>query len=142
MDKFFSSLPTYKFSNEEINWISIDQRSSFTNQEIDRFSILTYNVLFSTFEKSKEQSNARVQKLIELLKYSNADIIGLQEVTQSFLIQLLREDWVKNKYYVSDSIQGTTVNPYGQLLLSKFPFKLITLKYVIFLNYLIILTKL
>jgi poly(A) polymerase len=130
MDKFFSSLPTYKFSGEENNWISIDQRSSFANQEIERFSILTYNVLFSTYEKSKEQSNARIQKLIEILKYSNADIIGLQEVTQSFLIQLLREDWVKNNYYTSDSIQGTTVNPYGQLLLSKFPFKLITLKYV------------
>lgn len=131
MDKFFSSLPTYKFSSEENNWISIDQRNSFTNQEIERFSILTYNVLFSTFEKSKEQSNARIEKLIEILKYSNADIIGLQEVTQSFLIQLLREDWVKNTYYISDSIQGTTVNPYGQLLLSKFPFKLITLKYVL-----------
>lgn len=130
MDKFFSSLPTYKFSGEENNWISIDQRSSFANQEIERFSILTYNVLFSTYEKSKEQSNARIQKLIEILKYSNADIIGLQEVTQSFLIQLLREDWVKNNYYTSDSIQGTTVNPYGQLLLSKLPFKLITLKYV------------
>jgi poly(A) polymerase len=130
MDKFFSSLPTYKFSGEENNWISIDQRSSFANQEIERFSILTYNVLFSTYEKSKEQSDARIQKLIEILKYSNADIIGLQEVTQSFLIQLLREDWVKNNYYTSDSIQGTTVNPYGQLLLSKLPFKLITLKYV------------
>jgi poly(A) polymerase len=130
MDKFFSSLPTYKFSGEENNWISIDQRSSFANQEIERFSILTYNVLFSTYEKSKEQSDARIQKLIEILKYSNADIIGLQEVTQSFLIQLLREDWVKYNYYTSDSIQGTTVNPYGQLLLSKLPFKLITLKYV------------
>mgnify|MGYP001057621235 CR=1 FL=1 len=128
MDKFFSSLPTYKFSCEENNWSSIDQRGSFKNQNTNHFSILTYNVLFSTYETNKDQSNARNQKLIEILKNSNADIIGLQEVTQSFLIQLLREDWVKNTYYISDSSQGTTVNPYGQLMLSKFPFKLITLK--------------
>lgn len=128
MDKFFSSIPTYKFDKEDNNWISIDTRTEVKNRDTSQFSIITYNVLFSTFENNKEQSNARVQKIIEILNNSNADIIGLQEVTQSFLIQLLREDWVKLNYYVSDSIQGTTVNPYGQLLLSKFPFKLVTLK--------------
>lgn len=67
-------------------------------------------------------TSKRIPAAIDVLQRANADIIGLQEVTQAFLIQLLRSPWVQQYYFVSDGQDGLTVKPYGQLLLSKYPF--------------------
>lgn len=106
--------------------------------------LCTMNVLFDMFDEARIQTKRRMPALIELLRASDADIIGLQvpialptflrrgkcsrrsvgaqEVTQPFLIRLLREEWVQ-RYWVSDGPLGYSLKPYyGQLILSKIPF--------------------
>lgn len=84
--------------------------------------MVTYNVLFDLYKKDQINTPKRIVAALKYLRDTRADIIGLEEVTQRFLIQLLREKWVQQEYYLSDSTSGSTVKPYGQLLLSRIPF--------------------
>lgn len=78
---------------------------------IDQLSIVTYNVWFDGYKKKE-----RAVALMDLCK--DKDIICLQEVTPSFLEDILKIDWVRNNYFISD-VQARTVLPYGVLILSK-----------------------
>lgn len=92
------------------------------------YKLCTMNVLFDLYGNERIQTKRRMPALIDLLRDTGADIIGLQEVTQPFLIRLMREEWVQRNYYVSDGSLGYSLKPYyGQLILSKLPFhRLIT----------------
>lgn len=48
-------------------------------------------------------SGYRIPKIFEELKNTNADIIGLEEMTPTFVRALLSQDWVRQHYYVSDN---------------------------------------
>ena len=45
----------------------------------------------------------RIPKIFEELKNTDADIIGLEEMTPTFVRALLSQDWVRQHYYVSDN---------------------------------------
>lgn len=87
----------------------------------DELNVITYNVLFEFYEADKIFTSERRRALFRLLGASGADIIGLQEVSPSFVEQLLLEDWVRARYYVSDTVHTKTFlgDRSGQLVLSK-----------------------
>ena len=60
----------------------------------------------------------RASKIIQYLKVLNADIIGLQEVTPKFLQKLVKYNWVKDNYYLSE-ITGRSFCGYGNILMTK-----------------------
>ena len=78
-------------------------------------TLATFNVWFGDHE-----FEARGAAMIGLLRESGADLLALQEVTLPFLRRLLREDWVRREFYISDA-DGSTFSDYGTVLLSRFP---------------------
>jgi len=90
----------------------------------EKLRISTYNVLFDTYHPEKIHTSSRVPVILQLLKETKSDIIGLQEVKRNFLSQLLEEEWVRNEFFVSSigKLDDPVLSPYGQVLLSRFPF--------------------
>lgn len=79
--------------------------------------LVTYNIWFGDhFFKQ------RLSAIAGILKATKADIIALQEVTENGLKLLLKHDWVKKNYFISDT-SGATFYSYGVVLLSRIPFK-------------------
>jgi len=97
---------------------------TFENQLKSEFIIVTQNVLFGPTEKGIKDptcTRIRIPRLMEVLENTNADLIALQEVEPPFYKILLEQQWVRDKYIVSD-LRGQSIYPYGNVLLSKFPF--------------------
>eukprot|EP01080_Neovahlkampfia_damariscottae_P007377 gene7377-11699_t len=93
--------------------------------ELKKLRILTWNILFDIYDKNIIHTEFRIPEIFKILKESKADIIALQEVTKTFLNELLKEEWIKKKYLISD-IDGMTLEPYGVLLLSTIPLDSLT----------------
>jgi poly(A) polymerase len=93
--------------------------------ELNSMKVLTFNILFDIFDKDLIHTKYRIPELMKVMKESKADIIGLQEVTKEFLSELIKEDWLKKKYLISD-IDGSTLDPYGVILLSSIPLETLT----------------
>lgn len=74
----------------------------------------TFNVWFG--ERSFE---ARAQAMSRLLCATDADVIGLQEVTPPFLAVLRQSTWAQD--YAWSTQHDEAVSPYGNLLLSRLP---------------------
>ena len=114
------------------------QRNKAAGLEIQSLSLVTFNVLFN-----KVLGDLRHPALLELVHTYHPDVIAFQEADQAFLNILLNTPWVLSsdllpvlspsnssryslnnnqvkEYYLSDTI-GTTIRPYGCLLLSKIP---------------------
>lgn len=104
-----------KFNKEKQFWNeSVEGGDSITTTEL---TFVTFNVWFAKYYRQE-----RCQALLQILGNCNADIIGLQEVTPSFLEEILEQEWVRDSYYISD-ITGVTIQPYGILLLSRLPLR-------------------
>jgi len=63
----------------------------------------------------------RIQ-IFELLDKTGADFIALQEVTPDFYKLLMDLPWVQKNYYLSD-ISTQSLEPSGNVLMSKYPFQ-------------------
>jgi len=85
--------------------------------EAERLTCATFNVWFG-----EHYFQERCLALLALLEERLPDVIALQEVTLPFLAALRASAWVQRDYFISDSM-GTTVQSYGVLLLSRFPFE-------------------
>lgn len=95
---------------------------------VDNISLITFNVLFdnsvrSNFIDPTFHAKERFQHTIEDLQKADATIICLQEVTRRFADILLQQSFIQKNYYVSDFMENETLNPYGQLIISKLPFE-------------------
>jgi poly(A) polymerase len=84
--------------------------------------VVSWNVLFDRFPATAYEPARRWAALRAQLAESGADLIGLQEATPAFLEALLAEPWVRERYRISD-VDGGTLDPYGQLLLSRRPLR-------------------
>lgn len=116
---FWADLPTYRCDLTTGNWA---QAHSGAGDPWPRpLRLVTFNVLFDLHHRERIYTEERIPLIFELLRECRADIIGLQEVTPHFLGELLRQPWVREGFYVSDSPAGGTVSPYGQVLLSRLP---------------------
>lgn len=104
---------------------------------MDRLTIATFNVLFDIYQPELLFSDERRLKLIAELQALDADIIGLQEVTQPLIRELMSVPWIRAHYYLTDVARedqpSPTVFPYGQIILAKHPFRPIFHEYVSFL---------
>jgi len=75
--------------------------------------LVSYNIWYLRYFQ-KERNKA----ILKILKTCDADVICLQEVTKPFIKQMIKEDWVRNNYYISDGT-GATINTYGIIILSR-----------------------
>jgi poly(A) polymerase Pap1/endonuclease/exonuclease/phosphatase family metal-dependent hydrolase/2'-5' RNA ligase/uncharacterized protein (UPF0248 family) len=120
----FAVYPTYCFSRTAGRWGRMNASKLLSMSYQQNLRVVTLNVLFDIYDQHEIYSKNRYKVLLRMLRDLDADIIGLQEVTSEFLNALMHCSWVQEQYYLSDSIAGATIQPYGQLLLSKFPFRL------------------
>lgn len=80
--------------------------------------IVTYNVLSDEHEKELIKTHLRIPAIITQLEQTKANIIVLQEATVPLLQALMREHWVK-QMYISESWEGTNIEPQGIIILAK-----------------------
>lgn len=104
---------------EENKWKSLHKPGPRVKTKGLKF--VTYNIWFGDHFFSK-----RLAAILDLLKKTNADIIALQEVNEHSLQKILKTDWIREKYYISD-ITGSTFYSYGVLILSRVPIKSLSL---------------
>ncbi|MEC4895392.1 MAG: endonuclease/exonuclease/phosphatase family protein [Oscillatoria sp. PMC 1051.18] len=108
-----------RFNREQQLWV--DEQGDFGKIQVNQLRLVTFNVWYDDYY---HQERAKV--LLKIVKNCAADVIGLQEVTPSFLQLVLQKKWIRENYYISDST-GKTVTPYGIILLSKFPIRQLAL---------------
>lgn len=82
--------------------------------ERNELRVLTYNVL-----ADRDAADARVPRLLEILRDAKADIIVMQEFAPWFAERLLKEEWVKP--YHRPTKDGRTLIAHEYLVLSRFP---------------------
>jgi mRNA deadenylase 3'-5' endonuclease subunit Ccr4 len=113
---YFSNLPTYKYDFEFESWKEATVCSHRSLASIDRskFTIVTLNVLFDSYFEDKIHTRKRFPFILDLLQKTDADIIGLQEVTQTFLIELLRQDWVDFLFLFDQNKRGLNFSVVGE----------------------------
>ncbi len=104
-----------KFTPEKRSWN--EDVETLDTTETSELTFVTYNVWFG-----KYYFQERCEALLKIVRDCNADVIGLEEVTPSFLEIVLKQEWVQDYYYVSDAT-GITVQGYGVLLLSRIPIR-------------------
>lgn len=85
-----------------------------------RISFLTFNILFDFHHTEEIYSSQRYEAILEALRLSEVDVIGLQEVTPAFAERLMAQGWVRDHYYVSE-VSLNAIQPYGQVVLSRLP---------------------
>ncbi len=119
----FNVRPVYKYDTQ--GWTN---NNDSQNIQIDTLTIATFNVLFNLYETEKIQTEKRLPAIFEQLRQCEADIIAIQEATPQFVESLISQNWIHN-YFISESHIGDTVKPYGNLLLSRFPFTLVEHKF-------------
>jgi uncharacterized protein (UPF0248 family) len=94
------------------------------SQSIDSITIASYNVLIDVHHTDLIQTQKRLPAILAELRKTDADIIALQEVTPALIDLLLKTDWVQG-YFISESPYADKVKPYGNLIMSRFPFQLV-----------------
>jgi poly(A) polymerase len=94
------------------------------SKSIESLTIASYNVLIDVHHPDRIQTKKRLPALLAELRKTDADIIALQEVTPAFIDLLLKTDWVRD-YFISESAYADKVKPYGNLIMSRFPFQLV-----------------
>jgi len=67
------------------------------NVNADKLSFITFNIW-----KGTHMQKERTMGLLTLLSQYNADVICLQEVKPSVLHTILKQDWVRKDYFVSE----------------------------------------
>jgi poly(A) polymerase len=119
----FTPLPFHRYDPHANAWVEAE-RPAVTEAlpSPAELTVATFNVLFDLYDPELLATHRRTAATLSLLRSVDADIIALQEVTAPFLRALLEKQWVREHYFVSDGPDASTVEPYGQILLSRYPF--------------------
>lgn len=116
-----SVMTALRFDPEQGQWVPAPATEDRIPTSARSLRVVTLNVLVDTYDADRIHTALRIPAILSLLEAADADLIGLQEVTKPFLDRLLEEPWVREGYFVSDGPEARTVEPYGQVLLSRFP---------------------
>ncbi|MFP2927299.1 poly(A) polymerase [Pyxidicoccus sp. 3LG] len=116
----FTPLPAYRFDARANAWVESTGTPPAPGPE--QLTVVTFNVLFDLHDAELLATERRTPATLAQLRATDADVIALQEVTAPFLRALLDAPWVREGYWLSEGPGATTVTPYGQVLLSRFPF--------------------
>lgn len=119
----FVARPSYLFDPVRGGWAEVET-SGLAEAGVEALQVATYNVLFDLHDPEQLYSERRVPVCLELLRERDADIIALQEVTPGLWATVLATDWVREGYYVSEGPGADGLEPYGQVLLSRWPLAL------------------
>ena len=136
--RYDQTTPSY-FDYSTSSWVPVSkdlnsQPSRFDHGSGSPFRIATLNVLADIFPKPVElvtQSAVRRQELVRLLAEQDATIVGLNEVTPTILGEILKSPFVREKYYISETLTSPVgaiskhdvlAGSHGCVLLSKIPF--------------------
>ncbi|MFL5346255.1 MAG: poly(A) polymerase [Hyalangium sp.] len=120
----FTRLPSYRYDSKALSWVEASQASTSpeTLPALEELTVASLNVLFDLYDPDLLDTRRRTVAAINLLRSVDADLIALQEVTPPFLTALLDTQWVREHFFLSEGPAAATVTPYGQVLLSRFPF--------------------
>eukprot|EP01119_Soliformovum_irregulare_P013843 TRINITY_DN3721_c0_g1_i1.p1 TRINITY_DN3721_c0_g1~~TRINITY_DN3721_c0_g1_i1.p1 ORF type:complete len:355 (-),score=90.53 TRINITY_DN3721_c0_g1_i1:43-1107(-) len=110
-------LPTWKFNPKKDQWMIDETITERSRIKTGSLRMVSYNVFF--FQNFAGEIRHPV--LLEIVRKSDADVIGFQEVTLGFLRLILACPWIREHYYISDGPNGQTILPYGCMLLSRIP---------------------
>lgn len=115
----YSAIIPGKYDSAQRKWTNYIYNDSsvvpHTKDCITKISFITYNVWF--WERYLKE---RALALFGILEKFKPDFVCLQEVTGAFLEQLKQHPFIQSHYIISDS-NGTTVIPYGTMILSHYP---------------------
>ena len=81
----------------------------------ERLTCLTWNVWFGEYGFDE-----RAEGLLDELQERKADLVALQEVTPRLLSRLIKAEWVRRDYTLSD-IEPQSMGEYGLLIMSRRP---------------------
>jgi poly(A) polymerase len=120
----FTPLPTYRYDSRDQAWVEAPAPTGASEAlpTAADLTIASLNVLFDLYGPELLDTRRRTVAAISLLRSVDADVIALQEVTKPFLDALLDTQWVREHFFLSEGPAATTVTPYGQVLLSRYPF--------------------
>ncbi|PCC69260.1 Poly(A) polymerase central domain-containing protein [Nannocystis exedens] len=119
----FVTRPCFRFDPLRGAWLPV-ATAGLHEARVEALQVATYNVLFDLYEPEQLYSEARAPVCSELLRERDADIIALQEVTPRLWAELLAAPWLRAGYYVSEGPDAEGLQPYGQVLLSRWPLAL------------------
>eukprot|EP01060_Flectonema_neradi_P009396 TRINITY_DN166_c0_g1_i2.p1 TRINITY_DN166_c0_g1~~TRINITY_DN166_c0_g1_i2.p1 ORF type:complete len:393 (+),score=63.08 TRINITY_DN166_c0_g1_i2:67-1245(+) len=118
----------FKYDDSTATWVVDKWDDANEKLHFKNIRIVGYNVLTDTFFKKADSMFPhklghadRRKAAIDLLEKEDADIIGLNEVSPTFLKQLLESKWVQKSYLTTRVEQFD--RPFGNVLLSKIPIK-------------------
>jgi len=80
-------------------------------------TVATWNVLFD--DAVPDDVEARRAALVNAVEGIDAEVVVLQEVRPAFATALLASPLVRARFVTSDLATGATIEPYGQLVLSR-----------------------
>lgn len=98
-------------------WVAATPLSDVSRSQL---SVSTFNVWFDPFFAQE-----RYQAIADLLAPDPPDVMAFQEITDAALEVLLAQPWIR-KHFLSASIVGRRVGPYGMLLLTRVPMTEVT----------------
>jgi poly(A) polymerase len=118
-----------EFTSRSIYSYHSDRWQVFTGElrSIDlsnKLTIVSYNILSNLYDADLIYTDKRLPVILSELAKTDADIIALQEVTPESLAFILATDWVRD-YFISESVSGNCVKPYGNLIMSRWAFNLV-----------------
>nr|WP_276602829.1 RNA repair domain-containing protein [Nannocystis pusilla] len=119
----FEARPCFRFDPSRGAWLPV-AATGLHEARAEALQVATYNVLFDLYEPEQLYSEARGPACAELLREREADIVALQEVTPRLWAELLAAPWLREGYYVSEGPDAAGLQPYGQVLLSRWPLAL------------------
>ncbi len=120
----FTPIPSYRYDPKVPAWVEAPRPASSPEAlpAPAELTVASLNVLFDLYDPELLDTRRRTVAAIHLLRSVDADLIALQEVTPPFLHALLDTAWIREHFFLSEGPAATTVTPYGQVLLSRFPF--------------------
>jgi len=105
---------SFTYNITEKQWLPL-QSSHCAPYKTKKLVFMTYNIWFDEYKRE-----IRFQALLDLIQRKDPDVIALQEVTPHVIGQLTSNKFIQDSYVISDPGDGSTVKPYGVLLLTKF----------------------
>ncbi len=118
--ELFSSQQVYY--SDLLGWRAYHQGQE--NLFLTKLKIISFNVLSDMYEADKIYTEKRIPLIIEELEKSQADILVLQEVTQTLFQELLKSPWLKG-WFCSEAPEATTLQPQSIVIFSKLAFTLV-----------------
>jgi len=111
-------IPAYKYEHGK-GWVEAVE--SEVNQDMSGLTLITFNTWFGEYCFMQ-----RTAALLECLRQTEAHVVALQEVTTPLLDYIKRMDWIQENCFLSDC-HGPTYERYGTMLISRLPFKKLTI---------------